>query len=271
MMFVLDFLKKEEMEKFFDNKSKKIIDYLLKKVLFSQPELLPEQEETYIQMTKEFLEMWIAQAFKMKTVGAGNYPIDVYDENKKIGFDIKFISGKVDENGDFTKTISNESSLAQNFAEEGNNLDLLFNNGNYKEILNNWKKLLKNKFDKAKMDLNLKDIFYFIFIRGKNSIFLSISKVKFKNIDNLEIDRANNKSVFVKNYLKNEIGQVKIYKSKKRMEIRVYPKYLKENNLFLEWNFNDKYKQKKILLRDIIEEQDEFKKYLKKEFDNLFN
>ena len=55
-MNVLKQLKKEEIKNIFDDEGCQVIDYLLRKVLFSQPETLPGQERENIQITKEFLE-----------------------------------------------------------------------------------------------------------------------------------------------------------------------------------------------------------------------
>ena len=126
-MFVLEFLTKKEIEKIFDKDSKLVIDYLLKKVLFSQPELLPGEKNGNIQMTKEFLENWVAQALNWKIIGAGNYPIDVYSEKDKIGADVKFLSAKTDKNGnfDFEKFKQELSQSEINFSKESYGMDWL--------------------------------------------------------------------------------------------------------------------------------------------------
>lgn len=268
--YVLRFLSKQEIESFFDEAAIKTINYLLRKVLFSQPELLGSQKETYIQMTKEFLEQWVAQAFNVDTVGAGNYPIDVHDKKNKLGFDIKFISAKVTDSNHFKKGISNETSLAQNFATEGNDLDQLFSKEKYEDILEKWKNLLNRKVSKAIDELKLEKVYYFIFVRGGNSINLAIAELFPEKINELKVDYANSKSVFIKHYLKSDYGQVKIYKSKKRMELRLYPKNLEDENLLLKWDFNEIYSQKKVVLRDIIADKKKFEKYVEKDFKSLF-
>lgn len=114
-MNVLNFLKKEEIEKIFDKDGRSVINYLLKKVLFSQPETLPGKKTANIQITKEFLEQWIAQGLGWETVGSGSYPIDVYSKESKSGADVKFMSVDVDEAGNFTNKESGETSLGQKF------------------------------------------------------------------------------------------------------------------------------------------------------------
>ena len=270
MNYVLEFLDKEEIKDFLDEEGIKVLNYLLRKVLFSQPELLKGQTSKNIQMTKEFLEQWIAQAMSLKTIGAGNYPIDVLNEKDKIGIDIKFVSAGVKKDLSFINKISNETSLAQNFANEGNSLDQLFMENIFKKILDNWRALLKRKFKRAIDDFNLEQIFYFIFIRGGNSISLAITKVFPERLNGLKVDYGNDKSVFVKNFSNPDYSQVKIYKSKKRMELRTYPKNLLEKNKLLEFNFNDVYKNKTVDLRKLIGNEKKFSIYLKKEFSNLF-
>ena len=256
---VLKFLDKNEIEEIIDEPATKVISYLLKKVLFSQPELREGKETANIQMTKEFLEQWIAQALDMEIVGAGNYPIDVYDSEKKIGIDIKFLSLKIDEEGNFTKDISNETSLAQNFKNEGKDLDQLFAKKEYEIILERWKGLMNRKLQKAITEKKLKKLFYFIFIRGGDSINLAVAEVNPKNLDNLEVIRGNDSSVFVKGYCEEKYGEVKVYKSKKRMELRTFPINLEKDEKMITWNFGNIYEHKNINLRNLIVNEDKFK------------
>jgi hypothetical protein len=47
-----------------------------------------------------------------------------------------------------------------------------------------------------------------------------------KNIDNIKVnkERTTKKSVFLENFIDNEYGNTKIYKAKKRLELRLCPK-----------------------------------------------
>ncbi|HHE45954.1 MAG TPA: hypothetical protein ENL05_01235, partial [Candidatus Moranbacteria bacterium] len=199
-MFVLEFLTKEEIEKIFDKDSKLVIEYLLKKVLFSQPELRPGEKNGNIQMTKEFLENWVAQALDWKIVGAGNYPIDVYSEKQKIGVDVKFLSTRVNNKGEFTNGTSNETSLSQKFKRAGKNLDQLFKQRKKKEILEGWIKILIEKNEIPIEDYGLNYIYYFIFIRGGNSINLAVAKVNKELISNIKISKFTDTSAFISGY-----------------------------------------------------------------------
>lgn len=268
---VLRFLTIEEgKELFFNEQSSIIINYLLKKVLFSQPEIPIGDKPKNIQITKEFLETWIAQAFDLTPKGAGNYPIDVYSSVKKFGFDVKFVSSSVDSCNNFTHNDSNETSLAQNFANEGKNLDSLFDNQQSEEILNLWKDLLTRKITKAKKELNLDKIYYAIFIRGGSTISLAIAEFHVENITNLTVNKLTNTSVFVDNFIENNFGNVKIYRSKKRMELRTKPLNLQNSKYLHKWDFSKIYEPKNIQLSNVIHDKKSFFIYIKQEFEKLF-
>jgi hypothetical protein len=267
---VLRFLDKSEIEDIIDSSATKVISYLLKKVLFSQPELRENQKPSNIQMTKEFLEQWIAQALDLKVIGAGNYPIDVYSEEDKLGIDIKFLSSKVDKE-EFVSGLSNETSLAQNFKEEGKNLDQLFAEKDYETILTKWKGLLVRKLSKAIKEKSLKKIYYFIFIRGGNKISLAICEVNSKKLKSLKVIRGTDSSVFVEGYCPKKYGEVKIYKSKKRMELRTFPKNLFEDEKMISWDFSPIYKQEAINLKKLIRNEKKFDEYVKSNFNSLFS
>lgn len=187
-MFVLNFLTKQEIEtKFFSEKTHEVIDYLLKKVLFSQPELLPEDKDSNIQITKEFLETWVAQGIGLTKKGAGNYPIDCYSKELNYAIDVKFTSITLQKNGKFGAT-TNESSLLQNFELGGGNLDDLFKNNKRQEILELWQNLMKNKLGKVKENLDVDDIYYFCFIRKGDFIHLAVPKLDLLEVDNLTVN-----------------------------------------------------------------------------------
>ena len=269
--YVLNFLTVEESKKiFFTEQSILIINYLLKKVLFSQPELTDGEKAKNIQITKEFLETWIAQAFNLKSIGAGSYPIDVYSEEKKFGIDVKFVSSVTDNLNNFTRQSSNETSLAQNFSNEGRDLDQFFKEERYKDILEMWITLLTRKMNKAKNDLNLEKIYYAIFIRGGETISLAIAEFKTNNISTLNVFKSTTKSVFVSNFIDTRYGNVKIYKNKKRMELRVNPQKMCEDDLLHKWDFSKIYIPQNIKLSSVIHDCESFNKYIKAEFEKLF-
>jgi hypothetical protein len=270
-MFVLEFLKEKEINKIFDKEGRIVIDYLLKKVLFSQPEKLPGEKNGNIQMTKEFLENWVAQALDWKIIGSGNYPIDVYSKKNKIGADVKFLSTQVDEEGRFINGTSNETSLSQKFINTGKNLDQLFKSKNKKEILKGWIEILIKKNDIPIRDYNLKGVYYFIFIRGGDSINLAIAKVNRDIIPTIKISKITDTSAFISGYIDEKYGNVKIYKSKKRMELRCKAKNLEKDNLLIKWNFSQNLKnQKPVKLRELVKNKNKFKIYISSKIKEFF-
>jgi hypothetical protein len=270
-MYVLEFLNKKDIEKFFDNKSLKVVEYLLRKVLYSQPEVLPDQKKGYIQITKEFLEQWVAQGLGWKIVGSGSYPIDVYSKEKRIGADVKFMSVKVRENGEFSSEQSGETSLGQKFTGSGNELDQDFASKSYDKILNGWKFILKNKLKAPIRDYNIKNIYYFIFIRGGDTINLSIAKVNSGAIDRINVKNTTASSVFVDGFIDPKYGNVKIYKAKKRMELRCLPRSMNKDNLFVQWDFSKLVRREGVDLRLKVGDYGDFKKYVKRDLDSFFN
>ncbi len=85
MNHVINPLSKEELSSFLDVKSKEIIKYFIAKSLFSQPEPKIGQKTLPIQVPKEHIEQWFTQSFDVKPVGAGSYPIDIYNERENWG------------------------------------------------------------------------------------------------------------------------------------------------------------------------------------------
>ncbi len=105
-----------------------------------------------------------------------------------------------------------------------------------------------------KMPKPLKDKGKFIFLeRGYTSFSLRDIGKKFKVVDTIDIPikgkkiidlkkldkinfyiiRTTGKSVFLTNFIGSEFGSTKIYKAKKRLELRLRPKMWIENNLAL--------------------------------------
>ena len=268
---VLTFLTPNNFKKLFTPSTEKIFNYLLKKILFSQPESLVEQKESNIQVTKEFLEQWVVQGLNLTPKGAGNYPIDAYRKDS-FGVDVKFVSITSGSN-----KMTNETSIIQNFESGGNSLDSDFQSLEYNKILDKWISLLTEKYKKVESDLNLKKIYYFLFIRNQNTINLAVAELDVKAFKNLAVNQVkainntNAKSISIKNFIEDNYGNTKIYKSKKRMELRLNFQELAKNNLLFVMNFNSSFsKDNQINLSDIISDNDKFNAYLKQRFNDIF-
>jgi hypothetical protein len=256
-ILVITPLKIDELHSLFDETSIKVINYFLKKSIFSQPEKLPNQEDLPIHIPKEHLEQWICQAIGATPVGAGSYAIDVISNDRSWGADIKMLSCKVDSNGNLGNNDSGETSLAQKFDDnnfgENNTLDNLFSNRQFDHIWNNWKEILLSKYKKVEIDYGITTIYYILILRAGLKFHLCGLKVDLSKLGNTSVnfDRSTSDSIWIKNFIDNNLGHVKIYKAKKRFELRLKPKFWYDNNLVL--SFNTEFKQQEESIRDLIE------------------
>lgn len=218
---ILEPLSLDELVDIFDETSVSVLKYYMKKAILLQPETLLGQEPLPIQIPKEHMEQWILQAIGGESVGAGNYPVDLIKDG--CGFDIKMLSCKVDKNGELTNSDSGEASLAQKFTESGTNLDQLFIEKKYDQIVDSWIDVLQDKFNKVINERNLKKIYYIFVLRAKNTFYLCGTRVNIDQIKNLKVKKISGKSVFVDNLIDERYGNGKIYQSKKRLELRLKP------------------------------------------------
>ena len=247
---VLTPLSKKELESIFDESSLIVIKHLIKKAIFSQPELLPNQKELPIQIPKEHIEQWIVQAIGGEAVGAGSYPVDVI-KNNLFGADVKMLSCKVNpETGELLNKESGETSLAQKFRDAGSNLDVLFANKKYDEILDGFKLIVKDKLESVKLERKLDNIYYFFILRAKNKFHLCGLRVNLEEIGNVSVIRATNDSVYASNYIDSALGNVKVYKAKKRLELRLKPKRWVDDDLVITFEIHPVYRE--VNLRDFV-------------------
>lgn len=287
---ILEELKKEDLEKIFDHNSKTIIDFLLKRTLISYPEFLEGQNQKSVYLEKKQCEQWIVQSLGLIPVGEGSYPIDGIDENK-VGYDVSTVNWGITNTGK-NKKETGEKSLSQkfsdsNFGNEDETLDELYKKGKFQVILNNWKEILKNKWNNTIKEKSLKKIILITLVKHsvENKMYILGLKINPDEIDDCTIKlpsvkKKENKiskepkSVFVTNFIDDELGSIKIYKSKKRIELRIRPEKWLKNNSYIEFNYNFNNKVKNLRdeftnrKNDFLEElQQEYKKFLK-EFSN---
>lgn len=247
----------EELSSVFDPISLKVINYFLRKSIFSQPEKLPNQSDLPIHIPKEHIEQWICQSIGSIPVGAGSYAVDVISKSKVWGADIKMLSCKVDsDSGKLKNSDSGETSLAQKFGDDnfgnGNTLDDLFANKEYQVIWNNWIEILKKKYRKVNEDFGVSNIYYFFILRAELDFHLCGMKLLLNNLNHTKVnyERSTNDSVWIKNYIEDRFGHVKVYKAKKRLELRLKPKYWVENNFVI--TFNTNFNQFEVDIRELI-------------------
>jgi len=238
--FVLTPMSKSELSNFFDDDSLKVIQFFLQKSLVSQPETLPGQKDLPIQIPKEHIEQWIVQALNARPVGSGSYPVDVLGDDWAA--DVKMLSCGVNKNGALKNSDSGETSLSQKFSStvfgKYNTLDELFARKDYKLIWDKWQQILIDKYKVVNDDHGITKIYYFIVLRAGNIFHLCGLKLNIDLLSNTEIDYSNTTetTIWINNFINKEFGKVKIYKSKKRVELRLRPKAWVSSGLTLDFD-----------------------------------
>lgn len=270
--YVINPLTKKELLGFLDEKSKKIIKYFLVKSLFSQPEPKLGQRQLPIQIPKEHIEQWFTQALDVKPVGAGSYPIDIYNERERWGADIKMLNIGLTSTGDVSNKDSGEASLGQKFEGPGIDLDQMFKDNDYEEIKDQWIRLYSAKYNSLKKKHPIEKIYYLFILRPGTQIqgadfYFSGAVLDLKRIASVKVNktRTTSKSVFLDNFIDKSFGNTKIYKAKKRLELRLSPKQWVENDMAIK--ITTSFVSQNVNLR----EKDISPTYLKKEIDKLEN
>lgn len=179
---------------------------------------IAKEEEANLKIDSDISEYIIAKCIDNgKRVGKGNGPIDV--ENDNIGIDVACLCL----NGNTT----NEKSLGQKFTGEGGNLlDLHFTNKKDNIALDLYINEIKNKLCRI-----TKEIYYFILISTKKDIYLSILSVNPKSLIFIKSCgfSPQNKNIITSGFIDNKYGNVKLYKSKKRLELRLHKPILEKS------------------------------------------
>jgi len=173
----------------------------------------------------EFGEYFTAISCDGYEIGAGNCGMDVITKNNE-GIDVTCIVMKHD--------ISNEKSLIQNFTSSGQNLDTLFIEKKDQESVTLFINEYKKKIEKIKKDKNLNDLYILAYLSTNKDIYLvclriDILKLEFVNSGGfVESKREKSVNIILNNFINDDIGKVTLYKSKKRVELRLKKNILKE-------------------------------------------
>lgn len=273
---VLEEVTSDELNKIFDSSAKEVLNYLLQRCVISYPEFLPSQKDTALYLEKKQCEQWIVQALGLKPVGEGSYPIDGINDNK--GYDVSSLALSQSKKGKMNSQ-TGEKSLGQkfsdeNFGESDDNLDSLFGSGNYDKIINAWKKILKKKWLQAIKDHKLENIYLvnLILYKPEKKLYIFLLKINHKNLEDVTKEKISDKSVFLKNFIDEKFGSAKIYKSKKRLELRLKPHQFLKNKSFLEFKIESKVNSKN--LREIFQNGKKREQYFlneNKKFQKFFN
>lgn len=269
-MYVLQPLSKEQLHILFDSDAKDIIEYFIKKSVFSQPEKMIWQKELPIQIPKEHIEQWITQALWIESKWAWSYAIDLLDSDNRWWADVKMLSAKVDIEWNLKNGDSWETSLAQKFKSTGVWLDNLFIEWKYQIIMQEWFGIYKNKLQEVIKEHNLKNVYYFIILRWWDKLYLLWMEVFLDNIWSCSVnsDRTSKDSVFIDNFIDSELWNIKIYKAKKRMELRLKSKNWYDKNLTIE--FPTELLVNEINFREFVKEWWDLANYSKSKVDHFF-
>lgn len=173
-----------------------------------------KDKDICIVLDKIMAEWWIAKCIDGIEVGSGNESVDIV--NGKRGFDVFAITIQD------RCTLSGEKSIIQDFKNAGKQLDMLFEQKKYEEAIGLYVKTLHNKLQRAIRKYELEEIYYIGFISTKHEVYLACFVINVDKItkDVLKKGSHTTTSVYINNFLDNRIGETKLYKSKKRIELR---------------------------------------------------
>ena len=264
-MNILRPLSKEELNNFFSEHSLKVIQYFMNTSLFAQPEVYETKESLPIQIPKEHLEQWFVQALQVEAVGVGSYPIDILKPNEW-GADVKMLSCKVDKNDNLSKGDSGETSLAQKFVGTGISLDDMFKQEKYQEIINGWTAIWKEKLVNVKNEKNIEKVYYFFFLRGSSkesyicAFEVDIERIHTNTITQRDENKDIKQSVFLNGVIDAKYGNSKIYKAKKRLELRLKPKNLLDDGFLVTIPTQTPNKED---IYQLVQDKDKFDEYMR--------
>jgi hypothetical protein len=170
----------------------------------------------------EFSEWWVAESTAGKRVGKGNCATDVITSTLD-GIDVMCVC--------MTTEFSNEKSLIQNFSEAGSQLDQLFLNKNDDIAIKLYTNNLKKKLNDVKEQHSLNNLYILSYTTINDSIYLSSFRYNIDSIDNVKSSgfSQKGKSINVINFIDEKYGKVILYKSKKRLELRLSKRCITDN------------------------------------------
>lgn len=195
--------------------------YLNLELLRTQLKLYIEQRMHYYQemncqpyIEPKFAEFVFNRSVKGEHVGNGSEAVDVvcFDGVERYGFDVVSLC--------INRSWTNEKSLMQNFS---GNLDERFLNDTPSETCSWFLQKYKEKISNAREKLNLKNTFIALIICEESNFYLIILEVNLHNLIAVKADRfsVSLKNIFLSSFISETLGKVSLYKSKKRLELRL--------------------------------------------------
>lgn len=178
------------------------------------------QRSLYIE--DEFSEWWTVKATNGVQIGKGNEATDVVTSEKE-GIDAMCVIMNNKE--------SNEKSLIQNFNTAGCDLDNLFKNKDDTVAVQLFMNDLKKKLLHVKEKYELIDLYILAFISLPDSVHISCFKYNLEKIDLVLSSGFTQRaqSILINGFIEEKYGNVKLYKAKKRIELRLKKSCIEEN------------------------------------------
>jgi hypothetical protein len=175
-----------------------------------------------------FAEFYVAECTNGKVIGGGSCAMDVQTQHNE-GIDTTSIT--------MHESISNEKSLMQKLKGSGKDLDQIFKDKRHNEAVNILISEYSKKMECVKKDKGLEHLYILIFISNENDMFLACFKINLENIQHVLsggfVNDTNEEcvNITVNNFIDPSYGNVKLYKSKKRVELRLLPSVLKSEHV----------------------------------------
>ena len=175
------------------------------------------------------IESWISEVYTARAtggieIGGGSCGMDVKTGMNE-GIDAMCVI--------MNKTQSNEKSLMQNFSESGKDLDGLFDKKDDTTTTHLFMKGYSKKLLKCKTEKGLNELYILAFISTYTEVFLVCFNINLENIKNVSSggfvsDKCVN--INVNGFINSAYGNVHLYRSKKRMELRLRSAVLKHEH-----------------------------------------
>jgi hypothetical protein len=163
----------------------------------------------------EFSEYWTAKASNGREIGRGSGGMDV---QTGAGEGIDAMCVIMNYNG------SNEKSLTQNFNLAGAQLDQLFDERRDVDALNLFCNGYKEKIRKVREENNLTDMYILAYISTQTDVFAVCFYLDEMMIDEVRSGgfvAGGDRNIIANGFIDPSEGNVKLYKSKKRLELRL--------------------------------------------------
>lgn len=185
-------------------------------------------EDTKKNLTIEdhFSEWCLAKSTDGVQIGGGHCAMDVKTKNNE-GIDATCLV--------MNKNMTNEKSLIQNFQESGKNLDVLFNEKKTEEAVSLFMNDYEKKLENVKKVKELNDLYILAYISTFSEVYIACFKINISKISSVTSGgfvndkKDNNVNIIVNNFIDPDIGKVNLYKSKKRVELRLKKELLEKD------------------------------------------